>query len=200
MNKALLLLAILALLFASALAQDGKAPEGDKKAADCEVCIGLLTRFEEKVKADNIKDIEKIESMMLKECKAVTHPREKRLCWYLGAAKDSATNIMREVSKPLAMGMPASAICPRRLKQKDAAICGLRYEGSSVVEEPPQDAKKPNKPKPKPKPKIDFAGLQKMKIKELKEILTKYSLDCDGCTEKGDYVRRIKTLQPKEEL
>lgn len=185
---------------AAAATPDGTTPPvDDKKAQDCEVCIGVLARIEAKVRDEKLTDLEKIEKVIVQECKAATHVREKRFCWYIGAAKDSATNILREVSKPLSMGMPGDAICQRRLKKKDGAICGLRYEGSNVVDDAPPSSSKP-KPKPKPKaaPKIDFNGLNKLKIKDLKEILSQNGLDCDGCTEKGDYVRKIKTLQPEQ--
>eukprot|EP00461_Guttulinopsis_vulgaris_P002005 UN02006 len=146
----------------------------------------------------------KIETMLTKQCAdPKIHAKEKRFCWYIGASKDSATNIIREATKPLSMGVPADRVCALRLKKKDQAICALRYDGSSVFVEDPNAAKQQAKPKPKPKPKkptIDFAALPKMKIKQLKELLTKNDLTCEGCTEKGDFIKKLKTLQPKDEL
>jgi hypothetical protein len=197
--SALFLALIAILLLITVRAQD---TPNTTETKDCEVCAGLISRIETIVRDENIKDVEKIENLIFKTCKTVTHPREKRLCWYLGAAKDSATNIIREVSKPLSFGVPAATICEKRLKKKDSAICSLRYEGSSVIDDTQKEEPKAFRPKPKPKPKptIDFNGLNKLKIKDLKEILASNSLDCDGCTEKGDYIRKIKTLQNKDEL
>ena len=40
-------------------------------------------------------------------------------------------------------------------------------------------------------------NLKKMKVKELKKILTDWGETCKACTEKTDFVKRIEELKPK---
>lgn len=195
------LLALLAMVAIVSVASASK-PVDEK---DCEVCIGVLDKFQKTATEKNIKDIEELEKMYRKECDSFTHAKEKRLCWYLGAAKDSATNILREVSRPMSMNMPSKNIC-NKLRKKDSAICSLRYTGASVqdhYEEKPRAPKaKPAAEKPKPKAKpavVDFAKVPSMKVKELKAILEGWGETCSGCAEKSEFVAKINSLRSKYE-
>ena len=38
--------------------------------------------------------------------------------------------------------------------------------------------------------------LKKLKVKELKKILSQWGEDCRGCAEKSDFVNRINDLKP----
>lgn len=40
-------------------------------------------------------------------------------------------------------------------------------------------------------------NLKKMKVKDLKKILSDWDDSCRGCTEKSDYIKRIEELLPK---
>lgn len=142
-------------------------------------------------KTDATKTLDDYENMYRKTCKTFTHPKEKRLCWYLGGAADSATNILREVSRPMSMGVPPLQIC-RRLKGKDASICSLRYTGSSVMEPTLESGKKAAAPV-----KIDWSNIRKKRVKELRKILEQWGEECNGCAEKGDFIRRLEELRPK---
>ena len=46
---------------------------------------------------------------------------------------------------------------------------------------------------------IDFktVDLKKLKVRDLKKILNDWDENCDGCLEKGDYIKRIEELKPK---
>ena len=51
--------------------------------------------------------------------------------------------------------------------------------------------------------KLDLSkvDLSKLRVKQLKKILSENSASCDGCLEKADYVRRVKeVLGVKSEL
>ena len=52
----------------------------------------------------------------------------------------------------------------------------------------------------KPKEAVDWStvNFDKMRVKELKQTLTSWGEKCDGCTEKGDFLRLIKTVLPKQ--
>jgi len=96
-------------------------------------------------------------------------------CYYLGGVEDSATGILSEMSKPLSWSMPADKIC-EKLKKKDNQICDLRYEKQ-----------------------IDLktVNLKKLKVRDLKKILSDWEETCDDCIEKGDFIKRIESLKPK---
>lgn len=39
--------------------------------------------------------------------------------------------------------------------------------------------------------------LKKLKVRDLKKILNDWDELCDGCLEKGDFIKRIEELKPK---
>lgn len=150
------------------------------KDGDCEVCIRVVNDLEKAVKDAGVSTPDKIETVIEKYC-AKAKLKENRFCYYIGATEDAATKLVKEVSKPLSFSVPAEKIC-EKLKAKDGQICELKYEKE-----------------------LDWANinLKKMKIKELKKILSGWGDSCKGCVEKGDFVNRIETLKPqfvKEEL
>jgi hypothetical protein len=107
------------------------------------------------------------------------HPRSLCQCYYIGGSEDSATSLLRTISQPLRSHMPAEKIC-ERLKGMDQQICEVKYE--------------------KPKEAVDWATVDfdKMRVKELKQTLTAWGEKCEGCTEKGDFLRLIKKVLPKQ--
>jgi hypothetical protein len=44
---------------------------------------------------------------------------------------------------------------------------------------------------------LSSVDLKKLKVKDLKKILSNWDEECDGCLEKGDYIKRIEELKPK---
>jgi len=147
--------------------------EGLKKG-DCEVCVSVLDRFRETLSKEELTDMGKIEAQFRKFCKPLK-TKDNRFCYYLGGTADAATGMLQSMSKPLSWGMPSDKIC-EKLKKMDRQICELTYEKQ-----------------------IDFktVDLKKLKVKELKKILTTWDESCDGCLEKADFIRRIEELKPK---
>ncbi|XP_050537964.1 mesencephalic astrocyte-derived neurotrophic factor homolog [Daktulosphaira vitifoliae] len=148
-------------------------------AEDCPVCVATIEKFSRTV--DGVKDLKLIEENFRSFCLSSKNDKEKRLCYYLGGLKDSATGILSEMSKPLSWSMPAVKIC-ERLKKMDAQICDIKYDKE-----------------------IDWktVNLKKLKVKDLKKILDNWGEICDGCLEKTDYIKRVeelKTSYVKEEL
>jgi len=145
------------------------------KEGDCEVCITVLKRFMDTVlpKEDSTKP-DKIEAAFKDFCEDLKL-KENRFCYYLGGTKDAATGILGELSKPLSWGMPVEKVC-EKLKKKDKQVCELRYDKQI-------DLKNVN--------------LKKLKVRDLKKILNDWDETCDGCIEKGDFIKRIEDLKPK---
>merc|ERR1712010_426214 len=144
------------------------------KAGDCEVCISVLTKFSATLSKEDAKDMQKINKAFTVFCKDLKL-KENRFCYYLGGTDDAATGILGEMSKPLSWGMPVEKVC-EKLKKKDKQVCELRYDKQI-------DLKNVN--------------LKKLKVRDLKKILNDWDETCDGCIEKGDYIKRIEDLKPK---
>jgi len=144
------------------------------KAADCEVCFSVMEKFPASLTSDEKKDTKVIEAKFRQFCKKAKG-KENRFCYYIGGVEDSATGILGEMSKPVSWSMPADKIC-EKLKKKDNQICDLRYEKQ-----------------------IDLktVNLKKLKVRDLKKILSDWEETCDDCIEKGDFIKRIESLKPK---
>lgn len=144
------------------------------KKDDCEVCITVMERFSESLSETERKTPKVIEDKFRDYCSDVKG-KENRLCYYLGGLVESATGILGEMSKPLSWNMPADKIC-EKLKKKDSQICELRYDKT-----------------------IDLktVDLKKLKVRDLKKILSGWDEECDGCLEKTDFIKRIEELKPK---
>merc|ERR1719336_3352683 len=144
------------------------------KAGDCEVCISVIDRFRKTLAKDQEGDPKAIEKEFKSFCKDLKS-KENRFCYFLGGTADAATGILGEMSKPLSWGMPALKVC-EKLKKKDRQVCELAYDKQ-----------------------IDFKSvdLKKLKVRDLKKILSDWEETCDGCLEKGDYIKRINEVKPK---
>jgi hypothetical protein len=80
------------------------------------------------------------------------------------------------MSKPMSWNMPAEKICREKLLKKDSQICDLKYEKQIDV---------------------NSVDLKKLKVKDLKKILSDWGVDTVALVEKGDFIRKIEELKPK---
>jgi len=144
------------------------------KKGECEVCEKTLERFSATLTKDQLTKPKEIEKEFRTFCKDLKG-KENRFCYFLGGTEDAATGILGEMSKPMSWGMPALKVC-EKLQKKDKQVCELAYEKQ-----------------------IDFKNvdLKKLKVKQLKKILSDWEENCDGCLEKADYIRRIEEVKPK---
>jgi len=146
------------------------------REGECEVC---LKRIDEMSSAlADVKDAAGIEAGIKSLCRSYTDRADQRFCYYIGGSDDAATSLLRTVSGAMLNHLPAVKICDK-LKGADGQICAVRYEAP-------------------PKP-IDWStiDLNKMRVKELKHILDGWNEKCEGCTEKGDYLRLINQVKHK---
>lgn len=144
------------------------------KKEDCEVCMTVVEKFANTLTPDVRSDTKKIEAEFRKFCKTSKN-KENRFCYYLGGLEDSATGILGELSKPLSWSMPADKVC-EKLKKKDSQICDLRYDKT-----------------------IDLrtVDLKKLKVRDLRKILSDWDETCEGCIEKLDFIAKIEELKPQ---
>ncbi|CAO1402058.1 unnamed protein product [Diamesa serratosioi] len=144
------------------------------REGDCEVCIKTLEKFGDSLDEITKKDPKKIEEQFKVFCKN-TKSKENRFCYYLGGLEDSATSTLGEISKPLSYSLPPSKIC-EKLKKKDSQICDLKFD--KLID-------------------LNTVDLKKLKVRDLKKILSDWDENCDGCLEKNDFIRRIEELKPQ---
>ncbi|XP_014243813.1 mesencephalic astrocyte-derived neurotrophic factor homolog [Cimex lectularius] len=151
------------------------------KKEDCEVCFTVLEKFNERLTDEIRSDQTKIEDEFKKFCKTTSNSnnsaklKENKFCYYLGGLEESATSILRDLSKPLSYNLPVNKLC-ERLAAKVGGICALRYDKT-----------------------IDWntVNLKKLKVRDLKKILNDWDEDCEGCIEKTDFIKRIESLKSK---
>lgn len=115
-----------------------------------------------------------IETAFRQKCKK-TKKDDNRFCYYIGGLEESATGLLGEMSKPVSWSVPADVVC-MKLYRKDPQICDLRYDVTLD---------------------LSTVNLKKLKVKDLKAILSDWDEQCKGCTEKQDYVARVEQLMVK---
>nr|CAG4646623.1 EOG090X0F26 [Macrothrix elegans] len=144
------------------------------KESECEVCFSVVGKFASGLTSDEKKNPKTIEDKFRTFCKGAKG-KDNRFCYYLGGLEESATGILSELSKPLSWSLPTDKVC-EKLKKKDVQICDLRYEKS-----------------------IDLktVDLKKLKVRDLKKILSDWDETCEDCIEKADFIKRIEQLKPK---
>ncbi|KAL4617948.1 cerebral dopamine neurotrophic factor-like, partial [Arapaima gigas] len=140
------------------------------------VCVGFLGRLYEGLRSQYAElTAARVEDGLLRAC-AQASGKENRLCYYLGATSDAAIKITGEVTRPMSFHLPVEKIC-ERLHKRDGQICELRYE----------------------KDMVDFSkeSLSKLRVAELKRILSSWGEVCRACFEKTDFVNLIREVAPK---
>ncbi|XP_071495226.1 mesencephalic astrocyte-derived neurotrophic factor homolog [Diadema antillarum] len=148
--------------------------EAKLKEGECEVCLSVVQQLENMITDEDRKDTAVIEKKIRKFCKGAKG-KENRFCYYMGGTEDAATGMLNDLIKPLSVPLPADRIC-KKLNAKDSQICELKYEKQID---------------------LDAVDLKKLKVKDLKKILTDWGESCKSCLEKNDFIEKIEELKPK---
>ena len=130
----------------------------------CSVC---LKRIEEmSVALSAVKEAGRLEQGIRDICRTYSDKADQRFCYYIGGSDDAATSLLRTVSSALMNHLPPTKVC-EKLKAADGQICAVKYE-------------QPAKP-------IDWAtvDLNKMRVKELKHILSGWGETCGRLHREG---------------
>merc|ERR1712010_166089 len=134
----------------------------DAAACNTAVCQKFYQGVYDSLTPKDMKDPEKVENKIDKWCKANKVRPFDKMCYYIDGIK-------RKISKDLMSGAPAELAC-KRLGKADDAICTL---------------KEPRK--------LDAnIDLDKMRVKQLRELMQEFGVDCPNCLEKSDMIKRIK--------
>ncbi|GBG32977.1 Mesencephalic astrocyte-derived neurotrophic factor-like [Hondaea fermentalgiana] len=163
-------LAVLVAVFLAVLAVCAPLASADKPK-ECEICVNLLNKVEAQVKVKRTQakaNKEKfdaqsaIETSVDQVCEEDAKTQaEKKVCYYL-------TPVKRKISQPMSNYMPADRIC-KKLKAESPELCQVR-EAVKID-----------------KGNTDYT---KLRVKDLKKILADRGVQCSGCLEKEEFVKR----------
>jgi len=177
-----LLLALLVIVQLGVIAAKKKDKAPDPK--ECEVCISNLEKIDMLIPKEKKGDQAAIESAIGTHCTlsgfgsdwkpnpALENTKDVKMCYMFEPIK-------KAISSPFAMGMPKKKVCAR-LKKDNPEVCESRY---------------PIKVERKEGESVNYG---KMKIKDLKKILSQRNTKCTGCTEKSDFVKKCEETEHLE--
>eukprot|EP00566_Odontella_aurita_P037112 CAMPEP_0113529998 /NCGR_PEP_ID=MMETSP0015_2-20120614/2698_1 /TAXON_ID=2838 /ORGANISM="Odontella" /LENGTH=126 /DNA_ID=CAMNT_0000428677 /DNA_START=897 /DNA_END=1277 /DNA_ORIENTATION=+ /assembly_acc=CAM_ASM_000160 len=98
-------------------------------------------------------------------------PREKKVCYYIDPIK-------RDVAQPFSTGMPPDRVC-KRINNSNPEICGVKF--------------------PIKTEKLEKKDLSKLRVKQLKSILANRGVECKGCIEKEEFIKKVQDTEHLEQ-
>ena len=114
------------------------------------------------------KDKPSIEAALGKYCKQDNlGPREKKVCYYIDPIK-------RDVAHPFSLGMSSDRVC-KRIDKTNPEICGVKF--------------------PVKTEKMEKKDLSKLRVKQLKSILADRGVECKGCLEKAEFIKKVQDTE-----
>lgn len=93
--------------------------------------------------------------------------REKKICYYIDPIK-------RDVAQPFSLGMPSLKVC-QRISKSNPEICTVKM--------------------PVKTEKMEVQDISKLRVKQLKQILSERGVECKGCVEKEEFVAKVKETE-----
>lgn len=116
----------------------------------------------------DIKNKSKVEEALGAYCKkSDLHAREKKICYYIDPIK-------RDVAQPFSTGMPVDRVC-KRINQSNPEICTVKF--------------------PIKTEKMEKKDLSKLRVKQLKKILADRGVECTGCLEKAEFIKKVQDTE-----
>jgi len=144
------------------------SPSVSASGTECEVCIKVINEVRASMDKKDIKSKGKVEDALGAYCaNDKLGKREKKICYYIDPIK-------RDVAQPFSTGMPADRVC-KRLNKTNTEICGVKF--------------------PIPTAKLEKKDLQKLRVKQLKKILSERGVSCKGCVEKEEFITKVLTTE-----
>jgi len=93
--------------------------------------------------------------------------KEKKICYYIDPIK-------RDVAQPFSLGMPSLKVC-QRINKSNPEICTVKM--------------------PVKTEKMEVHDISKLRVKQLRQILAERGVECKGCVEKEEFVKRVKETE-----
>ena len=93
--------------------------------------------------------------------------REKKICYYIDPIK-------RDVAQPFSLGMASLKVC-KRITKSNPEICTVKF--------------------PIKTEKLEKKDLSKLRVKQLKQILSERGVECKGCLEKEEFIKKVQDTE-----
>lgn len=93
--------------------------------------------------------------------------REKKICYYIDPIK-------RDVAQPFSLGMPSLKVC-QRISKTNPEICTVKF--------------------PVKTQNLEKKDLSKLRVKQLKQILSERGVECKGCVEKEEFIKKVQDTE-----
>uniref|UniRef100_K3WKY5 Mesencephalic astrocyte-derived neurotrophic factor homolog n=1 Tax=Globisporangium ultimum (strain ATCC 200006 / CBS 805.95 / DAOM BR144) TaxID=431595 RepID=K3WKY5_GLOUD len=159
---------VLLALVALVLSAVPGASAADEK--DCEVCVKVVNDVKGVYTTllEEKKGGKKLgiaETALGKYCGKKLSTKDNKLCYFLEPLK-------KDVARQITYGKDSFKIC-KSLEKKNPDFCSMRYPTKTDVN-------------------TDYT---KMRVKQLKKILSERNVECVGCVEKADFIKKIKETE-----
>ena len=114
------------------------------------------------------RDKPKIEQALGAYCKKDTlSARERKICYYIDPIK-------RDVAQPFSLGMASLKVC-QRINKTNPEICTVKF--------------------PVKTEKMEAKDISKLRVKQLKQILADRGVECKGCIEKEEFIKKVQDTE-----
>uniref|UniRef100_A0A7S0C2I3 Mesencephalic astrocyte-derived neurotrophic factor homolog n=1 Tax=Proboscia inermis TaxID=420281 RepID=A0A7S0C2I3_9STRA len=129
------------------------------------VCTKIMQDVRDSMAKADISKKDKVEAAIGAVCaNEKLSSREKKVCYYIDPIK-------RSVAQPFSTGIPAERVC-KRINQSNPEICTVKF--------------------PIKTEKMEKKDLTKLRVKQLKSILGDRGVECKGCIEKEEFIKKVE--------
>jgi hypothetical protein len=141
-------------------------------AEECEVCVKVMDDIKASMPKDkaSAKSKPAIELAIGEYCDNKDNKlsaREKKICYYIDPIK-------RDVAQPFSLGMPSLKLC-QRITKSNPEICTVKF--------------------PVKTDNMEKKDISKLRVKQLKSILADRGVQCKGCIEKEEFIKRVQETE-----
>jgi hypothetical protein len=131
-------------------------------------CVKVMDDVKNSMSKDDSRNKPAIEQALGAYCaKETLNAKEKKICYYIDPIK-------RDVAQPFSLGMSSLKVC-ERISKNNPEICTVKL--------------------PVKTEKMDAKDITKLRVKQLKQILADRGVDCKGCVEKEEFVKRVQETE-----
>jgi hypothetical protein len=131
------------------------------------VCVKVMDDIRATMPKEDFKDKPAIEGAIGKYCKdkgKSLSAREKKICYYIDPIK-------RDIAQPFSLGMGSLKVC-QRISKLNPEICSVKLPVKTV--------------------NMETQDISKLRVKQLKKILGDRGVECIGCVEKEEFVKKVQ--------
>eukprot|EP00542_Grammatophora_oceanica_P017352 CAMPEP_0194026772 /NCGR_PEP_ID=MMETSP0009_2-20130614/1049_1 /TAXON_ID=210454 /ORGANISM="Grammatophora oceanica, Strain CCMP 410" /LENGTH=163 /DNA_ID=CAMNT_0038665621 /DNA_START=54 /DNA_END=545 /DNA_ORIENTATION=+ len=137
-------------------------------AQECEVCVKVMDDVRASMTKEQSRKKPEIEKALGAYCKKETlSSREKKICYYVDPIK-------RDVAQPFSLGMDSLKVC-KRITKTNPELCTVKF--------------------PVQTQNLEKKDLGKLRVKQLKQILAERGVECKGCLEKEEFIKKVQDTE-----